>query len=391
MLRHVLIVLKKEVLDNARDRRSLLIALIYPLLGPLLLGLMITAVDRATLRGSLQNMTLSISGAEYAPQLMQWLDEQKVDVLEAPEDVQGAVRNGDIEVAIIIAPDFGDMFAQEKTASITIVVNSSTLSGLVTVNQVASLLGNFNNSVWGERIAARGIEYRALQPVSFTTDNVTTGAHISDIFLLMVPPLFIFNLFMGGAYLAIDTTSGERERGSLEPLLINPVGRAALVFGKFLAALFYTFIAVAMQMLAFKVAFHFGGGEDIAFDYSISTFNLLSILIIAIPLMMAAVAVQFIIATVTLSFKEAQTYLGLLPLVPALPAMLLVFAPLKLEAWMMTIPILSQTLLIGQVLRQDPVSILHVVISMSVTMIVAGALIAAAIRLYEREELIFGS
>jgi sodium transport system permease protein len=386
-----MIVLFKETIDNARDRRSLLIALFYPLMGPILLGLMIAAVDRATLSGSPENMTLSIAGAEHAPMLISWLEEQDVDVREAPQDVHGAVKNGDIEVAIIIDPDFSTHFLNEKTALIAIVVNSSTLSGLVNVNQVASLLGVFNNSVWGERIAARGIEYRALQPVAFETESVTSGSHISDIFLLMVPPLFIFNLFMGGAYLAIDTTSGERERGSLEPLLINPIKRSSLVAGKFLAALFYTFIAVAVQMLAFKAAFYFGGGEDVTFDFSISVLAVFGILIITLPLMMAAVAVQFIIATITRSFKEAQTYLGLLPLVPALPAMLLVFAPLKIQMWMMTIPILSQTLLIGQVLRQDPVSLINVVVSMVTTLAVAGVLVAITIRLYEREELIFGS
>ncbi|MBT4890428.1 MAG: hypothetical protein HON65_12835, partial [Rhodospirillales bacterium] len=173
MLHHIWIVLIKEVVDNARDRRSLLIALIYPLMGPLLLGLMISAVDRATVSGTPQNMTLSIAGVEHAPELIGWLENRDVDVREAPEDYHSAVRNGDIEVAIVIAPDFHDKFIIEKTASISIVVNSSTLSGLVNVNQVASLLGVFNNSVWGERIAARGIEYRALQPISFKTENVT--------------------------------------------------------------------------------------------------------------------------------------------------------------------------------------------------------------------------
>ncbi len=391
MLRHIWIVLCKEVVDNARDRRSLLIALIYPLMGPVLLGLMISAVDRATMSGAPKNMSLHIAGAENAPVLIEWLAEQKVGVVKAPDDVKTAVRNGDVDVAIIIAPDFQEKFATEITASITIVVNSSSLSGLVHVNQVASLLGNFNNVVWGERIAARGIEYRALQPVNFETANVTSGSHISDIFLLMVPPLFIFNLFMGGAYLAIDTTSGERERGSLEPLLINPVKRSSLVMGKFLAALFYTFIAVAVQMLAFKASFYFGGGQTVAFEFSISVLAIMGILVISLPLMMAAVAVQFIIATVTRSFKEAQTYTGLLPLVPALPAMLLVFAPLKIQAWMMMVPILSQTLLMGQVLRQDPVSLINVFISMAATFAITGTLVIIAIRLYEREELIFGS
>ena len=391
MWRRILIVFFKEVMDNARDRRSLLIALIYPLMGPLLLGLMISAVGKVTVGGQAQTTVIPVQGISNGPTLVNWLKKKGIEVKAAPEDLEAAVKRGAIEVGLIIPPDFEASMVAEKITKLIIVVNSSRLTGLVSINKVSSLLGVFNNEVWGERIAKRGVEYRALQPIAIDNINVTSGASIADILLFMVPPLFIFNLFMGGVYLAIDTTSGERERGSLEPLLINPIERGALVMGKFLAALLYTAVAVLVQLLALKFAFSISGGAGSNFTHTLDIMTLLGIILITLPLMMAAVAVQFIIATMTRSFKEAQTYLGLLPLVPAIPGMVLVFAPVQIHAWMMAIPTFSQTLLLGQILRGDAIDLSHMAISLAATTVLAAVLIFCAIKLYEREELIFGA
>jgi sodium transport system permease protein len=391
MWARVFVVFAKEVLDNARDRRSLLIALIYPLMGPLLLGLMISAVGKVTVGGGGHDVTLAVEGIEHGPQLVSWLSDNGIIVEQAPDDVEAAVKNGTIELAVVIPPDFTQLMAAEQTTTLTIVVNTSRLSGLVSINKVAALLGVFNTEVWGERIASRGVDYQNLQPIAIENINVTSGAQIADIFLLMVPPLFILNVFMGGVYLSIDTTSGERERGSLEPLLINPIERGALVFGKFLAALLYTFVAVVVQVIALKIAFQVAGGAGVNFSQTLSITTILSIVIVTLPLMAAAVAVQFIIATTTRSFKEAQTYLGLLPLVPAIPGMVLVFAPVQAHTWMMMIPTFSQTLLLGQFFRGELLDPSHLAISMGTTLLFAAVLLVLAIRLYDREELIFGS
>ncbi|MBT3556134.1 MAG: ABC transporter permease [Rhodospirillales bacterium] len=390
MWQRILIVLGKEIVDNARDRRSLLTALIYPLLGPLLLGLMISATGRVTVGGDPSGMNLAVAGAEHGQVLVGWLEGRGVNVVPPPTDIKGSVQRGDMPVVLVLPPGFDDDFAADRTADISIVVDSSRLSAVVVINQVASLLSQFNTESWGERMIARGVDFRSLQPVSIETVKVSSGSQISEIFLLMVPPLFIFNLFMGGAYLAMDTTSGERERGSLEPLLINPVERWVLVVGKFLATLFYTGIAVVVQLIALKIAFGFGGDHALSLGNALGFTVVLGILVVTLPLMAAAVGVQFVIATVTKSFKEAQTYLGLLPLVPAIPGMLLVFAPVQIQGWMMAVPTFSQTLLLGQLLRGETISVVHLAISAGTTLALAAVLVTIASRLYDREALIFG-
>ena len=99
---------------------------------------------------------------------------------------------------------------------------------------------------------------------------------------------------------------------------------------------------------------------------------------------------QIIVATVSRSYKETQTYLGLLPLIPSLPGMILVFVPLKAKLWMMSIPTFGQILLIGQLMRQEPVALAHIVTSVGGTMLVAAMLLFFAARLYDRDQMLFG-
>ena len=391
MWKRIFVVFAKEVVDNSRDRRSLLVALIYPLLGPIILGLLISAVVDVVSEKSAREVTLAIKNAPAAPDLVEFLEKRGVAVVAGPADPQAAVREGRIEVVVIVPDDFDSRFRAERTASITVVANSSRLSGLIALNRVAALLGEYNTEVWGRRIGDRGVDFRVLRPLSIDSIDVSTGTHIAEILLFMVPPLFIFNLFMGGVYLAIDTTSGERERGSLEPLLINPVERWGLMLGKYLAALFYTGVAVLVQLVAFKVVFQTAGGGTLTFAGLFDAAAVAGVFLLTLPLMMVAVGVQFIIATVTRSFKEAQTYLGLLPLVPAIPGMVLVFAPVQAKAWMMTVPAFSQTLLLGAFVRGEGVALVDAALSMASSSVAALALIVLAARLYEREKLIFGA
>lgn len=389
--RRILVVFAKEAVDNARDRRSLLVALIYPLLGPILLGLLISAIVDVVNVQPKQEMVLPVAGMEHAPELVAFLETRGVRLVAAPDDPAAAVRDGAHEGILVIPPGFARQFQANEPASLEVVVNSSRLPGLIAVNRILSVLGAFNQEVWSKRIAERGVDLKVLQPLEIKSVNVAAGSHVGEFLLFMVPPLFIFNLFMGGVYLAMDTTSGERERGSLESLLVNPVARWGLMLGKYLAALLYTLVAVAVQLSAFAAIFNMVETPDLSFTSAMTPAVILGILVMTLPLMMVAVGVQVIIATVTLSYKEAQTYLGLLPLIPAIPGMVMVFAPVQAQGWMMTIPIFSQTLLLGQFVRGEPIAMTNVLLSMSVSGLIAAGLILVAARLYEREKLIFGS
>ena len=386
----VLVVFAKEVIDNLRDRRALLLGLIYPLLGPVLLGVMVSLASGVITASPERLVHVGVQGAQYAPDLVVFLRERGVDLLPAPADAEEAVRRGRLDSVIQIPQHYGASFAAERPVTIKVLMHPARLPGMVGANRMLNLLGEYNRKIGRQRLAGRGVDLATAVPLVVESVNVAAGADIIDIFLFMVPPFFIFTVFMGGVYLALDTTSGERERGSLEPLLVNPVPRWGLMLGKFLAALLFTGIGLAVQLVAFKVMFVLVGEAGQSLARHLDAANMIAVFVIAVPLMMLAVGVQMIIAIVTRSFKEAQTYLGLLPLVPAMPGMALVFFPVEADAWMMTLPTFGQTLLFGQLMRGEAVASVNVLVCTVTTTLVALALMAVAGRLYEREALIFG-
>jgi sodium transport system permease protein len=229
------------------------------------------------------------------------------------------------------------------------------------------------------------------EPLAIEQQDVSTPQSQGVLFLNILPYFIVMVVFMGGMYVIIDTTAGERERGSLEPLLINPVARWEFVIGKMSAAVPFAIFAVLTTLVAFSVVFNVFPLEDyVGVPVNVDTGALIGIFLISLPMILLASALQMIIATYTRSFKEAQTYVGFLPLIPALPGIGLAFLAVKANFWTMLIPTFGQQLLINQLMRGEPVNPINVLISTVVTLILAGVLVWVAIKLYERERVLLG-
>ena len=393
MFERLWIVFCKEVIDNLRDRRSVSLALAYPFIGPVLVGALIAFVGETMMALPTTTFTLPVQGADNAPALVDYLRDNGARVVAAPEDPGFAVRIGRYDTALIIPDDYGERFGAERQVTVGLVVDGSRLSAVVAMSWALHALREYSAMISDARLTAHGLDPTVAEPIAIEKINVAVGRNLTGFFLNMMPPFLIFTIFIGGVYLAIDTTSGERERGSLEPLLANPVARWELMLGKALAALAFTAMAVAVQLIAFKLVFEVITRGEFGLDVDLGVTMFVAIFIICVPLMVFAVALQVIIATVTRSFKETQTYLGLLPLVPSLPGLVLVFIAVNAHPWMMAIPTFGQTLLIGQFVRGEPVTGLAVAIASATTTtgLVAAALLFFAARLYERDALLLGA
>jgi sodium transport system permease protein len=220
---------------------------------------------------------------------------------------------------------------------------------------------------------------------------VATPQSQALMFLSMLPFLLIMTIFVGGMYVIIDTTAGERERGSLEPLLINPAHRWEFVLGKLLASLPFATVTVALALVLFGLGFNLVPLEEyIGFKMSIEPAVLWNIFFLSLPMILLASVLQMVVASFTRSFKEAQTYLSFLPLVAGLPGAFLAFLPVKAELPAMLIPTFGQSILINQMLRGETVLLNNVLISTAATLVAAVGLTLLAITLYRREQILFG-
>jgi sodium transport system permease protein len=380
----------KESVDNLRDRRSLFMALIYPFIGALLLGLMLNFVG-GMLRGQGDSrLAIAVDGADRAPDLIAYLEGRGTVVLPPPDEVVASVRRGRVDAVLLIPPDYAAAIAEGRPAEVKMVINATRLSTVITVSRIAQQVRDYGAILGTARLTARGLPPTLANAIEVANVNVGRTRSLAGFFLNMLPPFIIFTIFVGGVYLAIDSTAGERERGSLEPLLANPVPRWQIMAGKAAATLAFTAVAVVLQLAAFKGMFELvnAGDYGIRVNPGLGAFGL--VFALAMPLMAFAVSIQMIITTACRTYKETQTYLGLLPLLPSLPGMILVFVPIGTKLWMLLLPTFGQILLIGRLMRQEPVAWWEVLVASGSTGLAAALLLYVAARLYQRDQLLFG-
>jgi len=252
------------------------------------------------------------------------------------------------------------------------------------------LLQDYSGQIGALRLLARGISPAIVTPLTIESVDVSTPQSQALLFLNMLPYFLVMLAFLGGIVI-IDATAGERERGSLEPLLINPVRRWEFVIGKLLASIPFAVATILISLAGFAITLNVVPVEKfIGFRVSVDVRALGVIFLICLPMVLLAGTIQMVIATFARTYKEAQTYVTWLPLVPALPGMALAFLPVKPEIWAMLVPTYGQQILILQLIRGEVVSVANVAVSIAATLVMAGALIAVAIRLYSREQILFG-
>ncbi len=383
----IAIVFRKEMTDNLRDRRSILVAMIYPLMGPLLLGLLFTFVGGMLKVQPSSGMSVWVANRENAPAFVQFLAAHGVAIRPAPSDPEGAVRRSELPLVLML-PEKAPA-AAGAPLEVKLISDPSRLDSIVAVGQVLDLLHDYERVTTAEKLRAAGLSPDVATSLRVVQETVGRASNFSSMLFNMIPPFLMFTLFIGGVYLTLDATSGERERGSFEPLMINPVSRSEVLMGKLGAAVVFTLLALAVQVFAFWVMLHVVPREALGLELLPGPLQLALLLPVCLPLALFAVATQLIITAVTRSLKEAQTYLGLLPLVPGIAGMVLVFVPVQVRSFLAAIPTFGQTLLMGQVMRSEAVSWTFIGISVAATLIVTAALLALAFRLYEREEILF--
>ncbi len=392
MIKRIAVVFEKEFIDNLRDRRSVLTVAFSALFMPLFV------VGMVMVMGQLLNpnltetpLQLPVVGVENAPELVSFLKQAGVIILPAPKDPKMAVQNGDRDVILVIPPEYGKDFTSGKPASLELILDNSRMSASMSIQRIRSLLSAYNQEVAALRLMARGINPSITNVLLVKDTNLATPQSQSLLFLNMLPFFVIMVIFMGGMYVVIDATAGERERGSLEPLLINPVRRSEFVLGKIFASFPYAVSILVLCLVVIGLAFNLIPLEQFTgFPMSVDLSSLWIIFWVCLPLVLLAGGLQMILAAFTHSFKEAQTYLSFLPLVAGLPSAFLIFMSVKSNPQLMLIPGFAQGLLINQVMRGEAIDTANILVSACATLVLGLISIGISIKLYQREALLFG-
>ncbi len=279
--------------------------------------------------------------------------------------------------------------ASESPLAVRLITNPSRVDSIVATSRVVELLNAYQRQKVRGKLRAAGLPPDIMSVLTIEQENIGRAAGPAVILLTMIPPFLIFTLFTGGVHVALDTTSGERERGSFEPLMMNPVRRWEVLSGKLGATIVFTLMALASQVVAFWVMLHSVPTQSLGLIAPPGALRLLLVVSVCLPLVVLAAATQLLISAVTRSMKEAQTYLGLLPLIPGLAGMVLALAPVRAQPLLAAIPTFGQTLLMGQLVRNEAVSAVFIGITAVATLTATALLLLLGFRLYEREEILF--
>lgn len=386
------VVLVKEVRENLRDRRALLSALLYgPLIGPVLFALLMSFVIGEQQERLEQPLTLAVAGQDHAPNLVAFLRQQGVIVEAAPADMEGAIRSQARDVILSIRADYGDAWRAGTPARVDLLVDRSRQSAQIALQRVSDLLNQYAGTIASLRLRVRGINPEIVQPIRAVQLDLSTPKSRGALMMAMLPYFLILSAFVGGMYLAIDTTAGERERLSLEALLLNPVAVSHIMAGKLLATSAFAVASLAMCVLAFTVTLGFVPVAQLGYDLQVSPVTALWMLAVVAPIALLAAASQTLLASFARTFREAQTYLQVLIIIPAVPTVMLALTPAAPDSWMRFTPLFSQSLLIDRLARGDALAALDLALSAVPTLAVGLALAWLAARLYGRERMLLGS
>jgi sodium transport system permease protein len=388
----ILTVFAKEFRENLRERRTLLTALLLgPLLGPLLFaGGLSLRLERGAEEGE-RPVALAVAHAERAPNLLAFLREHGVAVTPVDYDAaaaRAAVRSTQHPLVLEVSADFAAHLAAGTPAPLLLYADSSDIAAAGDLARVRALIVQYGTLLRRLRVAARGIDPLVLTPLPVQDIDVATPATRSVLALGTLSYLVLLTMLMGGMYLAIDATAGERERGSLEPLLTVPVRRESLIFGKILATCAYMTLSLALTVTAFAIMLRFTGLERFGMSVNFGPGVALAVILYCLPLVPLGAALMTLVAASTRSYREAQTWLGLVLLVPTLPLAFAGVMGLRARLPLMAVPSLSQHFLLTSLLRAEPLPAAYVAMSVGTTLALGAVLIALAGRLYRRERLL---
>ena len=387
-MKPALVVFLKECRESLRDRRVLINSLVLgPLLGPLLfLGLMRLVVGRE-LEKAERPLPVVVIGAERAPELVTALRQMGMEQRPAMPDAEQAVREQRIDLALRIGAGYGAEWRAGRPAEVELIYDSSRREGGSDVDRLRSMLDSYSRRNGLLRLLARGLSPAVAAPVVIATRDQATPQARGALLFGMLPYMLVLTIFIGGIWLATDSTAGERERQSLEPLLINPVPRDRILLGKLLATAAFSMASLILGLLAFVVAGRFMPTEQLGMSLALGWHFVAVALPVLAPLVLLICVAQILIAAFARSVREAQTYLGLAQLVPLIPSVVLSVLPVKAQLWMYAVPLLGQQLTLMRLLRAEPVPLIGIALSGLVTLLAALAVFNLARRVYSSEKL----
>ncbi len=392
-MKEILTVWKKEIKDTLRDRRTLYTAVIMPIVLMPVIMIGSFKLQESQIK-SLEQQTaiVAVANESAAPSLVAFLKSQeKISISEIKSDFENKLNSGEIQAYITTPDDFESLLTAGQPATVRVYQKSTEQKSSNAAQKVQTALAVYNQTLSVQKLSSAGLDPQALQSIVVESKDIATEQEKGGYFLGMLLPMFIvlFSI-MGGMYAAIDVSAGEKERKTLEALLITPLSRFRIVTGKFMAVATTAITSVVLSITSMYAAFKIWPpdfGISFVFDLSLSTVVLMLVLGIILSIMFAGFLLA--VAIFAKSFKEAQNYITPFYLLAILPVSIFSSIPgFKPPLWMFLIPSVNAVFLFKESLMGQTVWS-HIILTVATTIIGAIIAIVAATKIFSKESVLF--
>ena len=378
MSNHITTLVRKELIDAIRDKRSVMAGLYYALFTPILFAVVFTAIINKVTNP--EDIEITITNSTAASELTNYLSIRGITHGTDPTSLK--------KIELVISSDFAEQLNSSKPAEVTLIADRSDDNLRSAISRTQGALRGYSSEIASLRLIARGVSPTVIQPLKVHMQDQATSDSKGGQLLGMVILTIVLSVFISGMNLAIDTSAGERERNSLALLLSHPVSVRQLVLSKTLAVSTFGVLGLILVMLVSKIVYPFVPWQELGFSINISLQFMLATLLVGSTVAIFAASMQLFVSFMAKSFKEAQTYLTFVIFVPMAMsyAVTLDFAVDELR-WA---PVSGQLQALIDLAKGKEIPLLQLAVSCLSTLVLSFALIFGMERLLKSEKIVFG-
>jgi sodium transport system permease protein len=389
MLNRIIAVARKELIDASRDRRTLMMTMISAALaGPIFLMLIFNLI--ASQADKTREITLAVVAAERAPALIEYLKRQQVTITVAPADYEARIRAGDLETALLIDENYERDVAEGRAGIVRLVFDRSRDRAQAAITETESLLRGYGR-LWGtQRLLLRGLAPTVVNPLELREVNLATPRQSGALVLFLVAFYGLMSAIVGGMAFALEATAGERERASLEPLLMTPASTLEVAVGKWLSLALFVLLIVFITIGGFYLTLAYAPLPAVGVPFLFSARDVFRFMAVLLPLIALMPAILLWLGSRGRSIREAQANTQLLLFVMSLVPVAQMFLQRKEPDWLIYVPVSAQYVLLNHVLRGDTLAAADIARAAIVPLILAAAALWAFSRTWSREAVLAG-
>lgn len=368
------IVFLKELRETVRDKRSLGLLALFTLMYPVMLGVILHQQIKRATKPEREGIELAVIGAAQAPNLMAQLKQKNITVQPMgpmEEDAISELLRARKAVALLrITDKYAENYQAMRPARVELWFDSAA-DNSARQRDIEEVLHAYSSSVTSARLLAHGVSPAMVAPIQLQRyDTGTTAARSAGLIGSVLGFLF-FPAFICGLSAAVDSTAGERERRSLEVLMAQPARSWQLVLGKWLAAASLAVIGITLELFLAHAILTWLPLEEIGMSWRVTTGALLMVCVASIPLSLFAAALQIAVAMNARSFKEAQSTLSFVVMLPMVPGIAVSMLELKTALWMYAVPMLSNQTLLREIAKGEDLGALPYLLTFASAMLPA--------------------